>query len=575
MAEEQPGGFRSLLTDLGIERVVCVDDLYVADPDTDGLIAWLASPSNRPAAKGITQHLAMRVDLDAETASSEVRTMLTADADLARRLRTAVDQASPSRSLPDAGGNSAQYASVALTLLDDLLDGFGDFRRLGPAEWQSQESGLLDEATRHPTLFIFDEELGDGFATGTSLIGKLASSPGAACSYFVLLSYWVTEDNEQVKTTSLQGLGIAAAAVPKKELRGPASAEFITLRLRAAILWSRSGPLRAACDSAMEAAVLTAHEKVHGLTPLEFDEVFFRSSSSEGVHEVDTLIRVYSNAFASRFREELRGHSGATGAIAKLRHYRAREASATKGSSAWRLYREELYDSGSYINGCGVPLSSGDVFRMTDTAGTDLGEFALLAQPCDLIVRLNGQRKVGSALLAPIRPGACTAGETGLFALNCFCSDTGADSVVNMRDATALDLRLLDLCFLNADGMARITSPSSPPEHLTSGWKIRLQDVLHPFASQVADALSNYREPAARTSVAPMELPTCWVPFGGTHLLGVTVERAQERSTITFSVKRTTRLSKGQAAALMQAYAAHLSRPARPYSLSEAGKPSR
>lgn len=294
----------------------------------------------------------------------------------------------------------------------------------------------------------------------------------------------------------------------------------------------------------------------------------FRSSYKEGVHEIDTLIRIHANIFAAELRDRLRGNANVLQDIAKLRDYRATEESAQVGSAAWELQREELYEPANYINGCNTPLEAGDVFQFEAPDGSDLGRYVLLAQPCDLMVRSRekaGQRKATIAMLAPIQHRSMEEDESGVFELPLYSG--GSSAVVNLHEIRNIDIRVLDLCVLNQTGSAEVVLGDAV-SGFSTGWNERVSSILMPFAKVAIEAWEAWYALPPDARGLDSELPAFSITLDERRIIKTDVVQDGEKRTLQYGIKRVNRLSNGLAAELLQAFGDHLSRPARPHSLS-------
>lgn len=568
--------FQEALSSLGITRVICIDDVYASRADIPSMVVWAGITSNHQKLNGILTANQATLQAPSDTFEAEFRALLDADESFAIKLQASIDRI---RFKPVDGVQLTEDEQQlftdrsVLSRLDELLEGFNQFTRLSPAEWSLQQAQILGSLSQESTLFIFDENLGQGIQSGSEQIRGIAGTPDGRNAYFGLLSYSIQTGQEHERTREFQAENIAATAIPKRDLTSAANIEFLQIRLRAAIMWKESARLRSQCKRAMLSAVRASEARVHALTPLEFDEVVFRSSYEEGVHEMDTLVRVYTNAFASQLRETLRQNQRALGDIDTLRMYRALNGKGSKGSETWRLQREEFYEAGSYVNGCRMPLDAGDIFSIVDAMGENLGEFVLLAPPCDLVIRSSGNsvgtRKVDFGFLCPLSIRPAIEGEKGCFELAAYGPDPETTAQVEMTKPISIELWLLDLCALNEDGQARICLNGKMPKHLSDGWKSTVGVRLAPKSKDVADSWKHWQKLDSEARSAVATLPAFRIPFKGSVFIQVSVDKPPRKATtVTFGVKRIHRLSADLAAELLQAFSDHLSRPARPHSLS-------
>jgi len=122
-----------------------------------------------------------------------------------------------------------------------------------------------------------------------------------------------------------------------------------------------------------------------------------------------------------------------------------------------KLPQTELYEEDKLVNGYHDPLRNGDVFEIGEGEGVKL--WVLIAQPCDLMVRPDGERaredSFRVAVLAPMQ-NAVPEGDApraGLgFVLDHFGKHGAQNAFVDFRDATPVNLRVLDLVVLSKSG---------------------------------------------------------------------------------------------------------------------------
>ncbi|MGI8923365.1 MAG: hypothetical protein ACR2HJ_04890 [Fimbriimonadales bacterium] len=556
--------------------MICVDDVYDERVDIEDIIVWAVLPPNHKTLNGILTKYGSNLQAPSDTLEAELRTMLEGDNQFAVKCQASIDRYRLKKSgQVQLGDNEDQLRTdrIVLCRLDELLDGFVQFLPLAPQAWQTGKQDILATLATEKTLLIFDEKLGQNVASGTDQIKEIALTPDGGNAVYVLLSYGIQAGEEHARTRAFQADNIAATAIPKRNWTDAANIDFLQNRLRAAIMWKESANLRRLCKRAMSNAVILAEKRVRALTPLEFDEVVFRSSFEEGVHEMDTLVRVYTNALASHLRENLRQNKGALKDIDTLRKYRTNLSRASEGSEAWKLQREEYYEAGSYINGCRMPIEAGDVFEVTADNGEVLGEYVLVAPPCDLMIRSTGgragTRKIEGGLLCPIRSQVSGDDNKGLFELSVYAQDTETTAQVEMTKAVSVSLWLLDLCALSADGAATCRLDGKVPRHLSEGWKLMAMDRLAVCTRAVAESWSSWQQMTETERGAQSAIPAFRIPFTANRCLQVTVSKpAGQPVTVAIGIRRMQRLSANLAAELLQAFSDHLARPARPHSLS-------
>jgi hypothetical protein len=570
--------FRAALTELGISRVVCIDDRYETRSDIETILAWATVAKNQKPIEGKLRSLGHTVIVGSETGGAELRQILEQQPVVAVKCQALIDSAELASE--DSQGQMSDDDRLTLTdrsvlyRLDELMIGFPKFLGLTPAQWDAQRVTIIGSIAQERTLFIFDESLGHGQKSGTDYIRELSGELGTDNAYYGLLSYTIETGREHERTREFQAEDIVATAISKRDLRTEVGAEHLQVRLRAAVMWKESKELRSICQEALLSASQKAHETVHDLTPLEFDEVVFRTSFHEGVHEMDTLVRIYSNVLNSHFRESLRQNDEALTDIDLLRSFRAESSPiSSAGSRSWQLQRAENYDSGDYINSCRIPLDAGDVFEIIAQDNSSIGEFVLVAAPCDMVIRSRGRecgvRKAESCLLCPVERRTIRDGEKGVFSLDFYDDDTGANAVAHLTRGFSFDLWPLDLCAINSDGEATIRLDGNVPAHLSDGCTESVKIRLIPTCQKLVEDWDAWQALSPEGRAGASRLFGFQIPVAGGNLLRVSVTRdGANTPSVALGLKRKQRLSQELAAEMVQSFADHLSRPARAHSLS-------
>jgi len=569
---EAPGQkFQALLTQLGIARVICVDDVYNDRIDIEGLLAWATIESNAHALQGILKSLKINLNKDADTVA-QLRALLNDQAQrpVALALRETIDRAI-AKSSPIEADRIASTDRISLNRLDDLLDGFPNVSRLAPNEWTAQKAALIADLSNTKILFIFDENLGEMTPAGSSYLKEIFDADKHNNAYLELLSYTIAIGQEHEVTRDFQrNRGVVATAITKRDLadeRNPA--EQLRIKLRAGVLWREAKNVRELCEAAMGAAVASSAARVLDLTPLEFDEVVFRSSHREGAHEMDTLVRVYTNAFAVSLRESLRSNQLALNDIDMLRSYRGEATSGSAGSSAWKLQRDEYYDAGQYINTCKMAPEPGDVYLITDTKGHST-EYVMVAPPCDMVVRSTGRRQESSsqALLCRINTGKPASNQLKkTFVLDYFYNED--DGWISFTDCLQVELWLLDLCSANPKGEAMRLMTSQMPTHLSEGMQGNVQDVVIPNCKRVVASIKTWRKLSRSARQSGRITGAHQIDLSGRLQLRVHLSKSREGEVLRFGIKRTQRLAPILCGEMIRAYGDYFARPARPHPLSD------
>ena len=241
----------------------------------------------------------------------------------------------------------------------------------------------------------------------------------------------------------------------------------------------------------------TAFERIANIDPIEFEHAIVFSSSKEGASEFDTLSRIYSIIHKDAVKKKFLADASTKEFIKLAARVRkgadvSRAATEDRKPGLSKLRKEEVFESPEIINSFHEPLRNGDVFELKHQDDTKL--FILLAQPCDLMVRSNGERvreqffKV--AVLAPIKTiGADEVVRAGLgFELPNFLESENDRLMVKFSDAVVANLTVLDLCVTNRSGTCKIT-PGSLGEDIiipNGAWRKRVPKIDTSFKKHVA-----------------------------------------------------------------------------------------
>jgi hypothetical protein len=545
-----------------IEHVVYVDDAYDRGPDLEAAIVWIGT-QHRARIKNYFDRFNVDLDPEDEELPVTLRTWLEDEGnqEAAERLLAQV--------LTDRVRAKDHVATDRLvtTRFGELLEGYRGFIPIGPEEWDQRQTEILGWLAQERVLLIFDDDLGQDHTSGSDILDTLIRGEPPERLLLGLLSYNIKEgqENEVTKDWKAKGCAIPVTGIAKEAIAGEDGPGELVLRVRAAILWKESEGLRSRVDAHMESAIAAASQKVRDLTALDFDEAVFQASRLEGAHEADSLLRLYASLVMAQLRERLRSDHESLRDLATLRAFSDVEREHRRpGSEAWKLQREELYESGTYVNGCHMPTDVGDVYRLTSpppaeaNAPSQIRDFVLVAPPCDVAVRTEGKRKAWTGILCQISPQKPSSG----MSLDFFDGETGETHWVNVAKWIPIPLWVLDFCATNRGGLSTFDVTSEAPEVLSEGWKARHVELCD-FATKMLGR--HLKQPAADGAQQTQAAPA----FSSYELDdGSSIKFSCEENKLTFGVERRLRLSPLLARELVETYSRYVSRPARPHALT-------
>jgi hypothetical protein len=226
-----------------------------------------------------------------------------------------------------------------------------------------------------------------------------------------------------------------------------------------------------------------------------------------------------------------------------------------------------LYEAGKLINEFRDPLRNGDLFEIG--SGDNPSMWVLIAQPCDLMVRSDGERNYEKnfkvAVLAPVirKP----LGEKleikpyHEFKLEQLDHDGLQAGSVVFTKATPVSLKVLDLVVLRADGTCEIdTNDADPfPTFSSMSWEARAQTLRRDF-QKISNKIEDARKGKSGDAKAK-ELAEYVMPRAAPGAV-IAQHAAYDKGKFSYSIKRTGRVREPFASSLLAAFSRYLSRDA-------------
>jgi len=562
--EKAKAAVAELLQHLGIEQVFCIDDIYAQEWKLEDLQAAQLG-LNAQGLLDIMPEFGAAIPTDRDVRRQEFRKLW-------EGLEFATQQERGKQiialSIADDAASSNDY--FVATALQDIV-GTGRLVPLSPAAWEKQEPEVIKAAGAHRVIVLFDQDLsnaGGSQTGGMALVKNLLAKDTSGNLLCGLLTHTATMADQHERWEALsQEPGVDRdrfLVVPKEWLRLDPMGFARMLKLVA--LSTDCQKLKTKIKAMLDSALAEAAKQVDGISVFDFDHVVFRAAYEEGMWEPDMLFRLH----AIFSRTELRKQSHSDKELAQLLE-RPRKVSliptdseSAPAPSSWRLQQQEMYDSGEYINTLHLPIEIGDIFQKAD--GKSTKSFILVGQPCDLMVRSNGERapEITDVVLAEVSPSDKLRPYTEL--LPCFGDDPAAKHYVMFRRIHMVAPCVLDLCVFNADGTSIMDLSTPCPAQLTPSWRIRFEvvrqkvkSVIGRYAKFADGKTTDHAALAALRQEAIKAFPPSPSNSG---LFKGTVELAPDSGRVSFNCKRVRRLCRQRATALALQYAACMGRPA-------------
>jgi hypothetical protein len=373
-----------------------------------------------------------------------------------------------------------------------LQDAFGETLRPFSLKTWTAEGAAGVEAIAENTLCLIDLQFNRENATfdGILILRDLLERSKAYC---IVLTHKCKEDGQDTERDEISAklkVSPFLFSVLSKQQGGKDGAPGRFARALGTAMTSRfTGQLAAKIQKVIVAAADKAATDLTRQATANLEKVLFDAARKEGVPECEVALRIFSIEQRYMLNEMIR-ESDFQGLLRRTRKFRRETAQVRQkwhikpDISAFQEWRKrEVFEKGDGLNALHAPLACGDVFKLD---GADELLWVLVAQPCNLLVRGNGVRKAGFAVLAPVEKGefkkAKKATEeededgivdpryfdvTGVFG-------DGAPRRVDFREAVAVDLSVLDFAVFNPEGRVRFERVQALPEiSMLEGWEIR------------------------------------------------------------------------------------------------------
>lgn len=203
---------------------------------------------------------------------------------------------------------------------------------------------------------------------------------------------------------------------------------------------------------------------------VEFHNSVFESASNEGAAEIDTLVRLASIRQREALEKSLKDNQRVRMCIEKMRQFSVNglggTVPSTDGSVLKELRSQEFERPKEHINILKAPLACGDVFelKLTNAKGEPKTLTAmLLANPCDLVLRKDGTRKLNTGLFVQVKKltnqevdnilKALKGNHPLYYKLATGSMDSDIAYLFYNSSLEAIPLDILDLCWLNSSGL--------------------------------------------------------------------------------------------------------------------------
>lgn len=470
--------------------------------------------------------------------------------DQIRRSRAVLARTTPGRTL------------AHLEALEEIFPS-GRVKIIEPQEWDEQSAALTSCAM--PPLVLFDQELGPFRASGLDLLQEYRNRPravGALDPPAGILSNQVNNDGEltTIDANDESKVPVGSLMIVSKAFlstgRYPEAVALLRLTANLPHLTKMRDHVLEGLRSDINDAIAT----VEHLRPRVLEDLVYRSSEVEGAWEGETMARIANLYVLRATRDRETSDPELAAVIAKARKLSRWVEDNDAGSTheGLHLHQLENFSDGQWVNRLQLPLANGDIFRVRRERNgeTIVGYMVMVGQPCDMVVRSDGAREAQEVAVLELNP---KTNRPKALMLEEPLPDAPPDPLpryagVNLKKEFTISLDVLDLCWMNTEGVATIpdVNEESSDLMLTEGLTIR--------RTRIRDHARRVLEHLGRLEQQP-ELRDLLVEQQTSGQAALVYDPAVP-NTWSYDIQRVARLSPRQADALLVRYSAAQARAA-------------
>ncbi|MCK9421220.1 MAG: hypothetical protein M0Q38_01340 [Bacteroidales bacterium] len=459
---------------------------------------------------------------------------------------------------------------------------------IGPEEWRTISKDIDKKITgTEKVLLIFDqdltkaidEEFTTGRTKGNSLILEVKNTGLGDKAFCILITHTISSVHEEFQKRGelAKEIGLDTKdffALTKQRISTP---ELICDGIKKAILDKYFEKIKSESLELVTKVQTDVLEGIKSIDTYDFDQSVLISSNEEGVWEVETLLRFFDILYNQKIREFMFSSSypktvnpdiKQAKKISDIRFEVKFDSQPNKDSD--KLRRAEIYLESKILNSLHLPLGNGDIFEVYE--GDNKGNYILVAQECDLMMRSDGKRGAEFATLLKIdeknndevdklimnfqklyrNQNSYLANK---FLLDCYSDDNQNIGVVNLKKPILVDLNVLDLCVFNQDGEASSLALIDFDQNLiSSSWESRLPKLKTDFEKMfktIKDLREDIKNLATETAGTILLLKAKKISLNSS--LGKII--SLEENSIKYGIKRVRRLHNPYARNLLSKYA--------------------
>ncbi len=475
----------SILSQIGVSRVISVDDKNKSLPDISEILGHLQS-LDTGALEPLLAPFPGLFARDPEIMGQRVQAFWVAQNDESKRqfLENIALGSGP------AGAEVAADAAAVQAL--PVLFHSWDFQAMGLPQWRASAKDIFKESESRKTMILFDEDLTDqeGSSTeGLTLIKETLAVTNEEQVVCCLLSHkyhMPTIHDEWRRVCNDNGFPEHRVIIIPKELLIDSPSDFAAL-VKLASVSKYYAVLKDKVQEIVVKGLAIASEKIRRLNLYDLDHIVFVSSNREGVWEPDTMLRLLGIfQHGETLAEAIRDASVRSASESIRRISGVSTPMSTPPSSELRnILRLENYEDSGPLNELHRPTDLGDIYEKEGGR-----RYILIVPQCDLMVRTKGGYRgtdsdtVKEGILAEIVE---KEPKIGLGSKLEYYDPTHL-TFVDFKKVCSVKLLCLDLCVFNSDGSARFKIDDPVPQLLIPAWAMRHKVIV----KQLEDIIKTY-----------------------------------------------------------------------------------
>lgn len=350
------------------------------------------------------------------------------------------------------------------------------------SEGVSELSTLSDD-----TLIIIDKEFKrePGGIDGTQLLGDIVLQKKTEIPFCILLTHRCSESEQEQSRIDIATTGNFPAyrfcvLSKKQSIELTVDARFAHA-IRAVMTHKFNGEIAHAICSTIKISADTTATALTRQSVTELEQALFENSIQEGVIEYDVVLRVFEIEQRSALNNALQD-AAIQKQLRTARKFRTSTACLGRrtGQADMSFFRDlrqrEVFLEGTGLNKLHAPLSCGDVFETQFEKGK---KYLFLAQPCDLMVRKNGERRAEVGLLTLVNEDSEKQEHPGVHGHRFFeikgVFGNDRNWRIDFQNVIVVDLDVIEFAAFNTDGQVLLHRDHEEPSiMLTRGWSKRL-----------------------------------------------------------------------------------------------------